>query len=110
MNTLTEKKSPSHTLDIRGQILCTNLEQKEYWMGTTGSSSLCLLSYCTLAEPWELVWHLGDISPSLRRKKIKKCKTIRCCPTQNLVCTRGYNGEKRQQVEKTEWQIQVFLK
>lgn len=34
-------------------------------------------------------------------KKIKKCKTIGHCPTQHLVCTLGYNGEKRQEVAKT---------
>lgn len=55
------EKSSSHILDLGGQILCTNLEQKEYWMDMTGSSSLFLLSYYTLAEPWEQAWHLGDI-------------------------------------------------
>lgn len=56
----------------------TNLEQKEYWMGMTGSSFLRLLSYYTLAEPWELVWHSGDILPSLRREKreMKKNQTL----------------------------------
>lgn len=34
-------------------------------------------------------------------KKIKKCKTTGHCPTQNLVCTLGYSGEKRQEVTET---------
>lgn len=41
--------------------------------------------------------------------KIKKCKTIGHCPTQNLVCTLGYNGEKRQEMAKTRM-TEVFLK
>lgn len=79
-------KKNGHILDLGGQILGTNLEQKEYWTGMTGSSSLCLLSYYTLDEPWELVWHLGDISPSLRNKRKKEMKKkTRHCPTQNVV-------------------------
>lgn len=99
-----KKKSSSHILE--GQILCTNLEQKEYCMGMIGSRSLCLLSYYTLAEPWELVLHSGDISPSLRRKKKKereKWKKIRHCSTQNPVHQPvhplAHSGE-----EKCKWQ------
>lgn len=64
----------SHSKELypfREQIFCTNLERKGYWRGMIGSSSLFLLSYYTLVEPWELVWHLGDISPSLRTKEEK---------------------------------------
>lgn len=68
------EKSSSHILDLEAQTFYTNLEQKVYWMGMTGSSFLCLLSYYTLAEPWELVWHSGDISPPLKREKTEKKK------------------------------------